>query len=66
MSQNDVTRTSPEAFRACAEKIGDADMQAVLQIAWVSAYRCPCTSYTSGPDFEDEFALSWDADLATA
>lgn len=63
MSKN-VERTSPEAFRVCAE-VEDEDLQTVLQIAWVSAYRCPCVSYEE-PGGAEEFQLSWESDLATA
>ncbi|HJP77357.1 MAG TPA: hypothetical protein VJ914_24020 [Pseudonocardiaceae bacterium] len=35
-----------------------ADLKEVLQIAFVSAYRCPSTEFTS-PE-TDEFQISWD------
>jgi hypothetical protein len=37
----------------------EEDLQAVLQIAFVSAYRCPSTGQDA--NFEEEFQLAWAA-----
>ncbi|WP_187414600.1 hypothetical protein [Nonomuraea sp. PA05] len=41
-------------------KQSEEDLQAVLQIAFVSAYRCPASTEAS-PSVQEEFQLAWSA-----
>ncbi|MFC4121389.1 hypothetical protein [Nonomuraea zeae] len=41
-------------------KQSEEDLQAVLQIAFVSAYRCPATEEAKA-NVEEEFQLAWAA-----
>lgn len=62
---NTESMSANEARAACLGAIDDPDLQTIIQIAWVSAYRCPCLPGAS-EDAEPEFQVAWDAELLDA